>query len=68
MEREKIMAQLKRGCSPSPDTHTEDEEDDRPCNNTNTVRPMRIVAHNGMTANQKKGEYPREQMTTESNE
>lgn len=29
MEREKIMAQLKRGNSPSPDFHTEDEEEDR---------------------------------------
>lgn len=37
MEREKIMAQLKRGCSPSPDFPTEDEEDDRRYNTTVTV-------------------------------
>ena len=27
MEREKIMAQLKRGCSPSPDITTEEDEE-----------------------------------------
>jgi len=37
MEREKIMAQLKRGNSPSPDFHTEDEEEDRRDNKTHTV-------------------------------
>lgn len=37
MEREKIMAQLKRGCSPSPDFPTEDEEEERQHNNTHTV-------------------------------
>jgi len=36
MEREKIMAQLKRGNSPSPDFHTEDEEEDRRDNKTHT--------------------------------
>lgn len=42
MEREKIMAQLKRGCSPSPDFQTEDEEEDRRNNVTNTVRLIHI--------------------------
>ena len=37
MEREKIMAQLKRGNSPSPDIHTEDEEEDRRDSKTDTV-------------------------------
>lgn len=37
MEREKIMAQLKRGNSPSPDFYTEDEEEDRRDNKTDTV-------------------------------
>ena len=37
MEREKIMAQLKRGNSPSPDFHTEDEEEDRRDRKTDTV-------------------------------
>lgn len=43
MEREKIMAQLKRGCSPSPDFHTEDEEEERRHNNTNTVSVLDFV-------------------------
>lgn len=33
MEREKIMAQLKRGSSPSPDCYTEEDEKDG-CDNT----------------------------------
>lgn len=37
MEREKIMAQLKRGNSPSPDFHTEDEEEDRRDHKTDAV-------------------------------
>lgn len=37
MEREKIMAQLKRGGSPSPDFHTEDEEEDKRYIKTDTV-------------------------------
>jgi len=37
MEREKIMAQLKRGNSPSPDFNTEDEEEDRRDNKTDRV-------------------------------
>ena len=42
MEREKIMAQLKRGNSPSPDFHTEDEEEDRRDRKTDTVGVMCI--------------------------
>ena len=44
MEREKIMAQLKRGCSPSPDFTTEDDEEERVRNDTtHTVGTSTIV-------------------------
>ena len=38
MERDRIMAQLKRGCSPCSEIDTEDQEEDKACEQTHKVR------------------------------
>lgn len=44
MERERIMAQLKRGASPSPDCNTEEDEEDTRDNTTRKVGKKIIMS------------------------
>ena len=56
MEREKIMAQLKRGASPSPDCNTEEDDEDRSDNTTHAVGSLVSVCNRSVRKEDGKSE------------